>query len=46
VTITGLVEKPPLKGPSNLAVIGRYILQPNIFPALEDTSREAVVRFS
>ncbi len=38
VKITGLVEKPTAdKAPSNLAVIGRYILQPNIFPALEDT---------
>ena len=38
VRITGLVEKPTADtAPSNLAVIGRYILQPNIFPALEDT---------
>lgn len=38
VAITGLVEKPTEKdAPSNLAVIGRYILQPNIFPALEKT---------
>jgi UTP--glucose-1-phosphate uridylyltransferase len=38
VTITGLVEKPSAaNAPSNLAVIGRYILQPNIFPALENT---------
>jgi len=38
VRITGLVEKPTADtAPSNLAVIGRYILQPNIFPALEAT---------
>jgi UTP--glucose-1-phosphate uridylyltransferase len=38
VKITGLVEKPSAAdAPSNLAVIGRYILQPNIFPALENT---------
>jgi UTP--glucose-1-phosphate uridylyltransferase len=38
VKISGLVEKPKAKdAPSNLAVIGRYILQPNIFPALENT---------
>jgi UTP--glucose-1-phosphate uridylyltransferase len=38
VTISGLVEKPSAKdAPSTLAVIGRYILQPNIFPALEKT---------
>ena len=37
VRITGLVEKPTADtAPSNLAVIGRYILQPNIFPALEN----------
>ena len=38
VAITGLVEKPQAKdAPSNLAVIGRYILQPDIFPLLEAT---------
>jgi UTP--glucose-1-phosphate uridylyltransferase len=38
VKLSGLVEKPSAKdAPSNLAVIGRYILQPNIFPALETT---------
>ena len=38
VKITGLVEKPSAEeAPSNLAVIGRYILQPNIFPALAET---------
>jgi UTP--glucose-1-phosphate uridylyltransferase len=36
--ITGLVEKPsPDQAPSNLAVIGRYILPPEIFPILEHT---------
>jgi UTP--glucose-1-phosphate uridylyltransferase len=39
--ITDLVEKPQLKdAPSNLAIIGRYILTPDIFPALEATSRD------
>ncbi len=38
VTVTGLVEKPdPAKAPSNLAVIGRYVLHPRIFDALETT---------
>lgn len=38
VRITGLVEKPdPKVAPSNLAVIGRYVLQPHIFPVLEST---------
>ncbi|MGB5951176.1 MAG: UTP--glucose-1-phosphate uridylyltransferase GalU [Ornithinimicrobium sp.] len=38
VTVTGLVEKPdPADAPSNLAVIGRYVLHPRIFEALETT---------
>jgi len=38
VRITGLVEKPaPGTAPSNLAVIGRYVLQPEIFAVLEKT---------
>ncbi len=38
VKVTGLVEKPG-KGtaPSNLAVIGRYVLQPEVFDVLERT---------
>jgi UTP--glucose-1-phosphate uridylyltransferase len=33
--VTDMVEKPrPEKAPSNLAIIGRYILPPSIFPAL------------
>jgi UTP--glucose-1-phosphate uridylyltransferase len=35
--ITDLVEKPPReKAPSNLAIVGRYILTPDIFDALRD----------
>jgi UTP--glucose-1-phosphate uridylyltransferase len=38
VRITSLVEKPaPGTAPSNLAVIGRYVLQPEIFDVLENT---------
>ncbi len=38
--LTELVEKPDVrKAPSNLAVAGRYILTPDIFPALEKTPR-------
>jgi UTP--glucose-1-phosphate uridylyltransferase len=38
VRVTGLVEKPaPGTAPSNLAVIGRYVLQPEIFGVLEKT---------
>ena len=39
VRITGLVEKPKNdEAPSNLAVIGRYVLRPEIFDILEETS--------
>jgi UTP--glucose-1-phosphate uridylyltransferase len=38
VKITGLVEKPaPGTAPSNYAIIGRYVLQPEIFDVLETT---------
>lgn len=37
--ITRLVEKPKTNPPSNLAVIGRYILPPSIFGLLEKTER-------
>jgi len=38
VRITGMVEKPaPENAPSNLAIIGRYILPPEIFEILEAT---------
>lgn len=39
--IRDLVEKPPRdEAPSDLAIIGRYILTPDIFPALEATVRD------
>src|SRR5688500_17941056 len=39
--ILDLVEKPPREeAPSDLAIIGRYILTPDIFDALEFTSRD------
>jgi len=39
VRITGLVEKPaPGTAASNLAVIGRYVLQPEVFDVLERTA--------
>lgn len=38
VRITGLVEKPPQgEAPSNLAIIGRYVLKPGVFDVLERT---------
>ncbi|GMA91432.1 hypothetical protein GCM10025869_19610 [Homoserinibacter gongjuensis] len=38
VRITGLVEKPPPgESPSNYAIIGRYVLRPEIFEVLERT---------
>jgi UTP--glucose-1-phosphate uridylyltransferase len=39
--IRDLVEKPSRdEAPSNLAIIGRYILTPDIFPALEATTHD------
>ncbi|HET8600061.1 MAG TPA: UTP--glucose-1-phosphate uridylyltransferase GalU [Segeticoccus sp.] len=39
VQVTGLVEKPdPADAPSNLAIIGRYVLDPSIFDVLERTA--------
>jgi UTP--glucose-1-phosphate uridylyltransferase len=38
VRLSDMVEKPPAeKAPSNLAIIGRYLLPPEIFDILEDT---------
>jgi len=38
VRVTGLVEKPAAEdAPSNLAVIGRYVLSPDVFEILERT---------
>ena len=38
VRVTGMVEKPdPAEAPSNLAVIGRYVLHPRIFDVLRET---------
>nr|WP_026181363.1 UTP--glucose-1-phosphate uridylyltransferase GalU [Demetria terragena] len=38
VRVTGLVEKPaPGEAPSNLAIIGRYVLDPSIFDLLSRT---------
>jgi UTP--glucose-1-phosphate uridylyltransferase len=38
VRITGLVEKPSqADAPSNLAIIGRYVLRPEVFDVLEHT---------
>jgi UTP--glucose-1-phosphate uridylyltransferase len=40
--VRGLVEKPdPDRAPSNLAIIGRYVLTPKIFDKLEQTPRGA-----
>jgi UTP--glucose-1-phosphate uridylyltransferase len=39
VTITGLVEKPPVdEAPSSLAIIGRYVLSPEVFGVLRETA--------
>lgn len=40
--VSGIVEKPSIdKAPSNVAVVGRYILTPRIFDLLEKTQRGA-----
>jgi len=40
--IRGIVEKPaPAQAPSNLGVVGRYVLTPRIFDLLESTPRGA-----
>lgn len=40
--VTGLVEKPePEKAPSTLSIIGRYILQPEVFEILDAKERGA-----
>ena len=37
-TVTDMVEKPPVaEAPSRLAVLGRYVINPDIFPILEVT---------
>jgi len=39
--IRDMVEKPPVdEAPSDLAIIGRYVLTPDIFPALEATAKD------
>ena len=37
--VSDLVEKPKKNPPSNLAIIGRYILSPNIMTALKNTKK-------
>jgi len=38
VRVRGTIEKPPVEeAPSNLAVIGRYVLAPEVFDVLRDT---------
>lgn len=39
VRVTGLVEKPPIdEAPSSLAIIGRYVLAPEVFEVLRETA--------
>jgi UTP--glucose-1-phosphate uridylyltransferase len=37
VRVTDLIEKPTHDAPSNLAIIGRYVIAPEIFDVLRDT---------
>jgi len=40
VVVTGLVEKPaPAQAPSNIAVVGRYIIEPGVFAHLDRRDR-------
>ena len=39
--ISDMVEKPKSKAPSRYAIIGRYILPPDVFPMIEKTERGA-----
>jgi UTP--glucose-1-phosphate uridylyltransferase len=39
--VTDMVEKPKVNPPSRYAIIGRYILPPDIFPLLEKTEHGA-----
>jgi len=40
--VSGMVEKPPVEeAPSNLAVVGRYVLTPMVFDLLENQERGA-----
>jgi UTP--glucose-1-phosphate uridylyltransferase len=42
VSVKGLVEKPPIeKAPSNLTIIGRYVLMPEVIPHLARMERGA-----
>jgi UTP--glucose-1-phosphate uridylyltransferase len=42
VSVRGLIEKPsPAEAPSTLSIIGRYILQPEVFDEIEKTPRGA-----
>ncbi|HPF22956.1 MAG TPA: UTP--glucose-1-phosphate uridylyltransferase GalU [Hyphomonas sp.] len=42
IRMSGMVEKPPVESaPSNLAITGRYILQPEIFGLLADQGKGA-----
>ncbi|MEH6807423.1 MAG: UTP--glucose-1-phosphate uridylyltransferase GalU [Hyphomonas oceanitis] len=42
ITMSGMVEKPPMESaPSNLAITGRYILQPEVFGLLADQGKGA-----
>ncbi len=44
--VKDMVEKPePEVAPSNLAIIGRYILTPDIFDIIERQNQEKVERF-
>ena len=45
--VSAIIEKPPVdEAPSNLAVVGRYLLTPRIFDLLETQAVALATRFS
>ena len=45
--VENFVEKPkPEEAPSDLAIIGRYLLTPEIFDVLENQNQALVTKFS
>ena len=47
VPMVGVVEKPKADvAPSNLAIVGRYVLSADIWPLLAKPLRELVMKFS
>ena len=47
IEVRGIVEKPkPKNAPSNIAVVGRYIIQPSVFEDLAFQKKEQMMKYS